>query len=72
MVCNLRADLRYFHGLVPGNADRVVKAVCVPKLEEGHIQADVRGIEPVVFADLFEKAGQVFDVVHCRPLSKSF
>ena len=64
MVGGLGTDLADAHYLVSRDADRVQKAVDVPELEQGDVQADVGRVEAPVLDDAVEKTGEVFDVVH--------
>ena len=52
------------HYLAPGNADRVLKPVDIPELEEGNIHAYMRGIQSLIRSHPLEEAGKVLDVVH--------
>ena len=64
MIGIFRADLRKFHNLTSGNRQRIFKPVDVPKLEDGHIDTDMRRIEPVILTYPVEKTGQMPDVIH--------
>ena len=68
MVGGLGTDLADAHYLVSRDADRVQKAVDVPELEQGDVQADVGRVEVPVRDDAVEKTAEVFDVVHYRSI----
>lgn len=64
MVGGLGTYLADAHYFVSRDADRVQKAVDVPELEQGDVQADVGRVEVLVQDDAVEETAEVFDVVH--------
>ena len=66
MVSSLGSDLTGFHHFVSGNGNGIFETVDVPSLKEGEVQTDVRWVEGCFIGDLYEEAGEVFDVVHFR------
>ena len=64
VVSSLGSDFTGFHHLVSGNGNGIFEAVDVPSLKEGEVQTDVGWVEGCFMGDLYEEAGEVFDVVH--------
>ena len=64
VVSGFGTDLTDSHNLAAGNADRVLEAIDVPILKECYVETDVSRVQLFVGDDLFEEAGEVFDVVH--------
>ena len=64
MIGCLGTDFADSHHLISIDAYWVFEAVAVPELEERDVEADVRGVELLVEDDFFEKASEVFYVVH--------
>ena len=66
VVGSLGSDLTGFHHFFSGNGYGIFETVDVPSLKEGEVQTDVRWVEGCFIGDLYEEAGEVFDVVHGR------
>ena len=64
MVSCSRSNFANPHKFVTRNADWILKAILVPKLEYGHVEAYVGWVEVVIGAYFFEEAGQMFYIIH--------
>lgn len=64
-----RTQLAELHNFFTVNGKRVLKAVIVPVLEQGHIQAKMRRRKPLIGAEDGEKSVEMADVVHKRRAS---
>lgn len=64
MIGCFGTDFAYSHHLIAIDTDWIFEAVAVPKLEQGHVKADMGRVERLVEGDLFKEAGKVLDVIH--------
>ena len=57
MISCLGADFTYTHYFVSRDANWVKKAVNIPKLKQGNVQADVGRVEVPILNDAVEETG---------------
>ncbi len=56
MICCLGADFADSHYLITIDADWVFESIAIPKLEQGHVKADMGWIQGFVTYYFFEEA----------------
>ena len=57
-------DFTQGHQILPIDAKRILKAVVIPILEDGHVETDMGGSKAAIAFDMIIESVEVTDVIH--------